>query len=64
MKLLLFIAAVAVVLFVIARFVPKGKTIALYAVLVIVAVVMLFPFYDMFVMSTRTTQEIFSFPRI
>lgn len=62
MKLLLFIAAVAVVLFVIARFVPKGKTIALYAVLIIVAVVMLFPFYDMFVMSTRTTQEIFSFP--
>ena len=58
MRLLLIIAAIAVALILIARFAPKGKTIALYAVLIIVAIIMLFPFYDMFVMSTRTTQEI------
>lgn len=44
------------------RIIPKGKTIVLYLVLLIIAVLMIFPFYDMFVMSTHTTQEIFSFP--
>ncbi|MCR5272836.1 MAG: carbohydrate ABC transporter permease [Lachnospiraceae bacterium] len=56
--ILLVIAALVLI----AKFVPKGKTIVLYAVLIMIAFIMIFPFYDMFVMSTRTTQEIFSFP--
>ena len=56
------IAIIAIILVLIDRFVPRGKTIVLYAILIMVAVIMLFPFYDMFVMSTRTTQEIYSFP--
>ena len=62
MNLLLIIAAITMVLIVIAKIGLKGKMIVLYTVLVMVAIIMLFPFYDMFVMSTRTTQEIFSFP--
>ncbi len=40
----------------------KAKKIILYAVLLFIALIMIFPFYDMFVMSTRTTKEIFTFP--
>lgn len=39
-----------------------GKKIALYAVLVFVALLMLIPFYMMFVMSTLKTNEIYAFP--
>lgn len=62
MRLLLLVALITIVLILIARFVPHGKKIAMYAVLLIIAVIMLFPFYMMFVMSTHTTSEIFSFP--
>lgn len=62
MRGLLVLLLVVAALVCIGKFVPKGKTIALYAVLGIVALIMLFPFYDMFVMSTHSTKEIFSFP--
>ncbi len=39
-----------------------GKKIALYAVLIFVALLMLIPFYMMFVMSTLKTNEIYAFP--
>lgn len=62
MRMLLLFAAIAVILILIRKFVPRGKKIALYAVLIIVALIMLLPFYMMFVMSTHTTSEIFHFP--
>lgn len=62
MKLFLLLLIAAALLVLIAKFVPKGKTIVLYIVLILVALVMLLPFYMMFVMSTHTTSEIFSFP--
>lgn len=60
--LLLLIAAVAIILIVIAKLHPAGKKIALYVVLLAIALIMLAPFYMMFVMSTRPTNEIYSFP--
>ncbi len=62
MRLLILFAIIAAILLVIRKIVPKGKTIALYAVLIIVALIMLLPFYMMFIMSTHTTSEIFHFP--
>lgn len=41
-----------------------GKKIALYAILIGIALIMLLPFYMMFVMSTLKTNEIYSFPPI
>lgn len=43
---------------------PVGKKIALYAILLGIALIMLLPFYMMFVMSTLKTNEIYSFPPI
>ncbi|MBO6130011.1 MAG: carbohydrate ABC transporter permease [Pseudobutyrivibrio sp.] len=62
MKLILALLLIVLGCILIGKFVPKGKLIILYVVLLLVAAIMLLPFYDMFVMSTRTTQEIFSFP--
>lgn len=42
----------------------KFKTIILYAILILVAISMLIPFYMMFVMSTLSTNEIYSYPPI
>lgn len=41
-----------------------GKQIGLYSVLILVALIMLIPFYMMFVMSTLKTNEIYSFPPV
>ena len=41
-----------------------GKKISLYFILIVIALVMLLPFYMMFVMSTLSTNEIYSFPPI
>ena len=61
--LLLIILAVAVVLVAVALLGGRlGKKIALYAILLMVAAIMLFPFYEMFVMSTLKTNQIYSFP--
>ena len=63
MKMLLFlIMAVALVLIIIAKVHPAGKKISLYIVLGLIALIMLLPFFMMFVMATHTTSEIFSFP--
>jgi ABC-type glycerol-3-phosphate transport system permease component len=62
--LLLLIAAVAIALIVIAKIHPIGKKLSLYAILIIIALIMLLPFYMMFVMSTLKTNEIYSFPPI
>lgn len=60
--LLLLILITAVVLIVIAKIHPAGKKISLYVVLLLIAFIMLLPFYMMFVMSTLATNEIYSFP--
>ncbi|MCR5344188.1 MAG: carbohydrate ABC transporter permease [Butyrivibrio sp.] len=62
MLIALYALLIVAALFIIGRFVPKGKTVVLYIVLLMIAALTVFPFYDMFVMSTHTTQEIFSFP--
>ena len=61
-RLLMMLIIVVPAFILIAKFVPYGKKIVLYAILLLVAAVMLLPFYMMFVMSTRTTAEIYSFP--
>jgi ABC-type glycerol-3-phosphate transport system permease component len=38
------------------------KKVLMYAVLILVALIMVLPFYEMFVLSTHSTQNIFSFP--
>ena len=62
MKILLLLIICIALLILVGRFAPKGKTIVLYFVLLLIAGITIFPFYDMFVMSTHTTKEIFSFP--
>ena len=62
MKILLCLIICIALLILVGKFVPKGKTIVLYFVLILIAGITIFPFYDMFVMSTHTTKEIFSFP--
>ena len=62
--LLILLAAIAIVLIVISIVHPVGKKIALYAILMGIALIMLLPFYMMFVMSTLKTNEIYSFPPI
>ena len=62
MKILLLLIIYIALLILVGRFAPKGKTIVLYFVLLLIAGITIFPFYDMFVMSTHTTKEIFSFP--
>ncbi len=62
--LLLLLAAAAVVLIVISVLHPMGKKISLYVILIAIALIMLLPFYMMFVMSTLKTNEIYSFPPI
>lgn len=60
--LLILLLALAVILIVIAKIHPIGKKISLYIVLGLIALIMLVPFYMMFVMATHTTSEIYSFP--
>ena len=56
--LLILLLALAVILIVIAKIHPIGKKISLYIVLGLIALIMLVPFYMMFVMATHTTSEI------
>ena len=62
--LLLLIAAAAIVLIILSRIGAVGKKVALYIILLMIALSMLLPFYMMFVMSTLKTNEIYSFPPI
>lgn len=63
MTTLLIIIAVAIVaLALISKFSRMGQKISVYIVLGVVAVIMLIPFYEMFVLATCTTQEIYAFP--
>ena len=63
--LILLLAGYVALLFILSRFGKNtGKKIALYSVLVLTALIMLLPFYMMFVMSTLKTNEIYSFPPI
>ena len=63
-KLLLVIAAIAVVLIIISILHPVGKKVSLYFILGLIALIMLLPFFMMFVMATLKTNEIYSFPPI
>ena len=62
--LLLILLGYIVLLVVLTRVGEVGKKIALYSVLILVALIMLLPFYMMFVMSTLKTNEIYQFPPI
>lgn len=62
--LILIILGICLLLFLLSMVHPIGKKIALYFVLILVALIMLIPFYMMFVMSTLSTNEIYSFPPI
>lgn len=62
--LLMIIVGYIVLLVVLAKLNEITKKIALYSVLILVALIMLIPFYMMFVMSTLKTNEIYSFPPI
>lgn len=52
--LLILLLALAVILIVIAKIHPIGKKISLYIVLGLIALIMLVPFYMMFVMAKPT----------
>lgn len=43
---------------------PVGKKIVMYGILLAVAAIMLLPFYEMLVLSTATTTQIYSFPPV
>lgn len=62
--LLIILLGYIALLLVLSRLGTVGKKVALYSVLVLVALIMLVPFYLMFVMSTLKTNEIYSFPPI
>lgn len=60
--LLAVIVGLVLLLLLIAKTSLIGKKIATYATLIIIAAIMILPFYEMFVLSTHTTQRIFAFP--
>ena len=63
--LLLILLGFVILLIVLTKFGRNaGKKVALYSVLILVALMMLLPFYMMFVMSTLKTNEIYSYPPI
>ena len=62
--LLIILLGYIVLLLVLSRLGTVGKKVALYSVLLLVALIMLIPFYMMFVMSTLKTNEIYSFPPV
>ena len=63
MQTLLMIIAITLLILIVASFIhPIGRKLALYSILVFVALIMLMPFYMMFVMATLSTNEIYSFP--
>ena len=52
----------AVVMFILARMFGRAKVVVTYLFLILIACIMLIPFYWMFVLSTRTTADIIQFP--
>ena len=59
---ILFMAAMVMALVLLTRSGNTGRKISMYVILLTVAFVMIFPFYIMLVMSSRTTSEIQRFP--
>ena len=59
---IIIIAAIIITLVLLVRSGNGGRKITMYIFLVVVAIAMIFPFYIMLVMSTRTTTEINRFP--
>ena len=59
---IIILAAIIIALFLLARSGRQGRKITMYALLFAAAFAMLFPFYIMLVMSTRTTPEINRMP--
>ncbi|MDD3336442.1 MAG: carbohydrate ABC transporter permease [Eubacteriales bacterium] len=62
MTLLLIVLAICVITYLFARNNPLVAKIALYLVLVLLSVVMIIPFYWMFVLATHETHVIYAFP--
>jgi ABC-type glycerol-3-phosphate transport system permease component len=59
--LMLFVAVVTV-LIIAGKTSKTGKKFISYLILILISVIMIVPFYEMFVLSTHTTNAIFSFP--
>ena len=62
--LLLLLAGIIIILIAACRFSIVGRKITLYLILICLAVVMIMPFYMMFIMATLPTNKIFSYPPI
>ena len=60
--LLIAIIAISVLLVVLSKTSRIGKSITIYFIFGIIVAIMTFPFYAMFVMSTHSTTDLFSFP--
>jgi ABC-type glycerol-3-phosphate transport system permease component len=60
--LLIIIITTVILLYALSRFFPVWKKVSLYLVLILLACLILLPFYMMFVMSTLPTNGIFAFP--
>lgn len=56
------ILLICLILFILSKTSTLGKKIAIYTVLIILALIMIIPFYEMFVLSTHETNRIYSFP--
>lgn len=56
------VALLAAVLILVARSSRRGRQIATYTLLVLLGLVMVLPFYEMFVLSTHSTSRIYMFP--
>ncbi|MCL2130123.1 MAG: carbohydrate ABC transporter permease [Treponema sp.] len=59
---IIIVAGIVIELFLVSRSGRRGRKITMYVLLLAAAFIMLFPFYIMLVMSTRTTTEINKFP--
>jgi ABC-type glycerol-3-phosphate transport system permease component len=60
--LIITLAAVVLVLAVLSRIYALWKKVSLYIVLIVIGLIMILPFYMMFIMSTLSTAQIYSFP--
>jgi ABC-type glycerol-3-phosphate transport system permease component len=61
-KLIISLAAVIIILAILSRMYAAWKRVSLYIILVLIGCIMILPFYMMFIMSTLSTAQIYSFP--
>jgi ABC-type glycerol-3-phosphate transport system permease component len=61
-NLVLILAGIVIALTILSRIYALWKKISLYIILILIGLIMILPFYMMFVMSTLSTAQIYSFP--